>query len=423
MSTFLQLIRFPGFHFRHQTAISAALLWITAWLCSEMTAFPQNESGPARGYVQSLSIGADAAHVAWTHESSLNTVPVGLSNVCLADGAVYVGDDLGTLRAFRSSDGKLLWAHDHGERIYAAPVSDGTRVFVSTNRGVEAFSCVDGKSLWQKPIVGGKMALWPPRDPGTNKLQMLYVGGSDGFMYGLIAQNGVQRWRGSLMENVPADPEGFDGERARFSDTLARPRGVVTDGQTVFQGIFDQSRVLAINASTGDTLWSFATKGWVGPAPTVDGNDVLIGSQDHKLYCVRADTGALNWEFQTGSRVCAAAVMRGDRVFASSCDGGFYCLDRNTGQVIWKYTDPDHPRRPIYCDPIVTDDSVYFAVGPGQVYAVDTENGKLRWRIQPLSNSELYSDLVTDGTRLFITSRPAGRGIGTSALIAIGPEN
>src|SRR5438105_11934994 len=37
---------------------------------------------------------------------------------------VIVGTDKGELRAYRNSDGKQMWVHQHGKRIYHAPCSD-----------------------------------------------------------------------------------------------------------------------------------------------------------------------------------------------------------------------------------------------------------------------------------------------------------
>src|SRR5687768_7214702 len=40
---------------------------------------------------------------------------------------VVVGTDKGQLRAYRCQDGKALWVHQHGSRIFHRPCSDGER--------------------------------------------------------------------------------------------------------------------------------------------------------------------------------------------------------------------------------------------------------------------------------------------------------
>ena len=46
-------------------------------------------------------------------------------------------------------------------------------------------------------------------------------------------------------------------------------------------------------------------------------------------------------------------------------------------------------------------------------------NGELRWKLEPSPGSEIYSDLSTDGSRLFITTRPRDK-TGENAVLAIG---
>ncbi len=374
---------------------------------------------PGHRFVADFDIEASDAQVAWVYEP----VQTGLSDPCVVDGIVYVGSDVGTVLGFRCDTGEQVLACEHGERVYRAPVCDGTHVFVSSTKWVEAFSCETGKSVWKKPIErSGGLALWPTRPPGPNKLQMLYVGSGDGQFNGYLAWKGVRRLKGTLMTDVPPDPPGFNGKRARMSGSIARPYGASTDGERVYQSVFDQSRVIAFSAASCRVVWTFNTQGWVGPTPVVDGEDVFIGSQDKRLYCVDRRTGVKKWEFATGSRVSAAPAVNATRVFASSCDGHMYCLDRTSGQEIWRFRDPEEPRSAIYTDPILSETTVYYAVGKGVVYAVSSEDGQLRWRLRPLPESQLYTDLATDGTRLFITSRPTAPGIGKNALIALGPS-
>ncbi len=421
--------RYDATHEHRKVAMIVRLL-IVALLSFPAVTAAQVSDPTNRGAVDGFELKSEPV-VAWKYTSpkrknfQQKQVPIGLSDVCIADGVIYVGDDLGVLRAFRSSDGAKLWEREHGERIYSSPVSDGARVYIGTEIGIEAIDCKDGNGVWKKDIRGtGGMALWPPRPAKQGKLQMLFVGSDDGKLNAFITRTGTKRWSESMMFEVPDDPEGFDGKRARIGETKARPRGIATDGKMIFQGIFDQSRVVAMSAAGGDTKWSFATKGWVGAAPTVDRDRVFIGSQDKKVYCVDRDTGKQIWEFPTRSRVSSAPAVRGNKVFASSSAGHMHCLDRDTGEELWSYrTDPDKTgRRFIYCKPIVTDDTVYFAVGCGLIYALNTDNGELRWKFRPLPDSQIYSAIVTDGKRLFVTSRPDWDGKGDAALIAIGPK-
>jgi outer membrane protein assembly factor BamB len=88
---------------------------------------------------------------------------------------------------------------------------------------------------------------------------------------------------------------------------------------------------------------------------------------------------------------------------------------RRGQRVSWSWT-TDHEQgrgAPLRIRPLVTERTVYLAAMRGEVQAVERETGELRWSSRPLVNSELNSDLVTDGERLFVTTRKdgdAGRG-------------
>jgi outer membrane protein assembly factor BamB len=96
-------------------------------------------------------------------------------------------------------------------------------------------------------------------------------------------------------------------------------------------------------------------------------------------------------------------------------------LNAGDGTLIRKFepADADERKGLVYSFPIITEEIAYFASGPGVLYAVDTASGQLRWKLRPSVKSELFTDLATDGRRIFVTSRPGDRG-GEDAVIAIG---
>ena len=76
-------------------------------------------------------------------------------------------------------------------------------------------------------------------------------------------------------------------------------------------------------------------------------------------------------------------------------------------------------RSAIYSAPIVTSDTVYFAASDGNVYALESTNGKLRWKFKPSAASELFTSPATDGTRIFVKSRRKADKLGENAVFAI----
>jgi len=104
-----------------------------------------------------------------------------------------------------------------------------------------------------------------------------------------------------------------DAERSGAVKTTIRPTGlkrtwstelggklstpVVADGK-LFVASEDAHCVHAIDAVTGEHLWSFTTGGRVDSPPTIWQGRALFGSADGHVYCVSASDGRLAWRYR-----------------------------------------------------------------------------------------------------------------------------
>ncbi len=68
----------------------------------------------------------------------------------------------------------------------------------------------------------------------------------------------------------------------------------VADGK-VFVAAIDSHTIHALDASSGDQVWSYVAGGRVDSPPTIHGGTALFGCADGWIYCVRASDGALVW--------------------------------------------------------------------------------------------------------------------------------
>ena len=126
-------------------------------------------------------------------------------------------------------------------------------------------------------------------------------------------------------------------------------------GGRLFVGFNDQDKLTALDAQTGEELWTFFTEGPVRVPPAGHDGKVYFCSDDGFLYCVDASTGTLQWKLRGGpsaqhaignQRIVSAWVARGGPVvreetvyFAASIwpfMGTFiYAVDAETGVVQW----------------------------------------------------------------------------------------
>jgi len=130
---------------------------------------------------------------------------------------------------------------------------------------------------------------------------------------------------------------------------------VVAEGRLLVASI-DTHTVHALDADSGEVLWSFTAGGRVDSPPTICGGYAVFGSADGHVYCLRAADGALAWRFRAAPRdqrmivddqpesvwpVHGSVLIHNGEVIAvagrsSYLDGGLYVyrLDVETGQVI-----------------------------------------------------------------------------------------
>jgi outer membrane protein assembly factor BamB len=340
---------------------------------------------------------------------------------------VIVGTDRGDLRAYRCENGKTVWTHQHGERIVHRPASDGQRVYFTSSKGLTAVKIEDGTEVWnfgRASCDGPNLAL--------PKAAMVYVGGDDGNIYAVDAKTGKQLWVSDFLMDAPPDPPKFSGKRARLKNTNARPSALASDGETIFLSVFDQCRVIAVNATDGKRLWSFQTGGWVLGSAIATDQHVFFGSQDNTFYCLNKKTGKQVWKYETKARIESGGAVDEKFVYFGSCDGGVYCLSQSDGKERWRFAldlGKEGRKSAIYSVPLLRQGCVYIAGLEGQAYAIDQDAGKLKWKLRPSEESELVCSPATDGALFFYTSRAEIIGrtgerveVGAPSLVAIGQK-
>jgi outer membrane protein assembly factor BamB len=161
--------------------------------------------------------------------------------------------------------------------------------------------------------------------------------------------------------------------------------------------------------------WSYATEDWVechgAAVADIDGDgamEVVIGSNDDKVYCLDGVTGLLEWSYPTGGSVFsspAAADIDGDdtmEVVVGSYDSNIYCLNGITGLVEWSYA----AGGPVYSSPSVANvdgvTGMEVVVGSinDKVYCLDGATGTIKWSYQTgddVFSSPAVADVDEDG--------------------------
>ena len=333
-------------------------------------------------------------------------------------GVVYFGDEGGQLHAVKSADGSDQWVRDYGPHaIVAAPAVMQEKLYVASAGNVRCVSCRTGETVWSREL---------PNSFGESSPLLVgdavVVGCGDGFVRAFNRQTGMPIWEADLISDRPADVKGFESQYLRRDGVAARMRSAASDGTLLFQPIYDQSRMVALDCRTGQRRWTYGTRGWIPSHPTVVGDYVLFGSDDMYLHCLNRLTGKPVWKFPAGAQIEAAPAIGDGRVYFTSINARFHCADLETGKPIWMHRlDPELEGSFFRCAPLVTDETIYIGAMNGFLTAIDASTGNTRSAISVGDNAAISGfALATDGKRLFAASRSAGNPRGQSGIFAIG---
>jgi polyvinyl alcohol dehydrogenase (cytochrome) len=171
-----------------------------------------------------------------------------------------------------------------------------------------------------------------------------------------------------------------------------------------------ERRILPTTVGSLELAWAFAypkIPNALGKSqPAIVGGVVYFGTPDSKVHALDAHTGATLWSFDLrtvgdpGAGPDAAAVwdgpsVTGDRVFIGDRRGYLYAFDRETGALRWSTRLDPHPRAKLTSSPIYYKGRVYVGVSSfetgaeptydcctfrGHVDAVDARTGAVIWR-------------------------------------------
>jgi eukaryotic-like serine/threonine-protein kinase len=173
---------------------------------------------------------------------------------------------------------------------------------------------------------------------------------------------------------------------------------VQADGVIYFGG--DDGNVYAVDAADGHQIWKRSTGGPVPSTPAVANGTLYIGSYDGKFYALDARTGAPRWKFATdGERrfeakglhglqpktqtiadpfdvFLSSPIVVGGTVYFGSGDGNVYALDAEAGRLKWKF----HTGDVVHASPAYADSVLFFGSWDSYFYAVDAATGTEKWR-------------------------------------------
>jgi eukaryotic-like serine/threonine-protein kinase len=295
--------------------------------------------GTQKGELLALDLQSGA--VRWKYSAAKEGI--GESSPAVANGVVYVGDLAGVLHAVGARDGRSLWTFKTGSEIKSSPVIVGDRVLIgSYDQHLYCLTAARGELLWKLKTNG------PVHSTGSVSNGLIFIAGCDEIFRGVRIADGREAFRvasGAYTGASPALMGGdafygtFDNEvlsvglasrriRWRYRHPERRfpyysSAGAV-EGRIVVGG--RDKLVHCIDAATGKSLWTFATRARVESSPALASGRVFVGSNDGRIYELDFYTGAKLGEFNAGAPVSASPAIASGRIVVGAQDGRLYCF-------------------------------------------------------------------------------------------------
>jgi outer membrane protein assembly factor BamB len=109
-----------------------------------------------------------------------------------------------------------------------------------------------------------------------------------------------------------------------------------------------------------------------------EGGVLYVGSSARRFMALRASDGQVLWYLDIGGAVSSAPLVHAfsKTVYFGADDGNMYAVNSETGKLRWKYT----TQGTINPQPVLHEGALLFSSSEGRIYALDAATGKWRWQ-------------------------------------------
>ncbi|WP_111429939.1 PQQ-binding-like beta-propeller repeat protein [Rhodobacteraceae bacterium DSL-40] len=278
-----------------------------------------------------------------------NLVPVGQKadsapggGMAQAGGVLFVTTGFGEVLAMEPGTGQVLWRKSFEAPVPAAPVVEGSRLFVVLRDDTAlALSTATGETLWEIKSAGKGAGLMGGATPAVAG-GLAVIPFTSGELRGVSVATGLWEWGTAV---TPGRPD------------LARS---------------------SIGDITGD--------------PVILGSAIYASSQNGRTLRMERSTGARLWTMDEGAYGPVWPV--GDSIFLVSDRGALVRADAAKGEEIWSVELPQfHPNHNIFGDrmpfraithfgPILAGDRLWIASGDARLRGFSPTDGRLLTEIE-----------------------------------------
>jgi len=308
----------------------------------------------------------------------------GVSTPAIAGDRVFVGSCSGDMTCVNAGNGTTIWniTIDPDPGYYGVASSpliyDEVVYVVSHSDGTVHAIDFDGNELWTYSALGNSNKYMSAATDGSR----IFFGGGNA-MHCVDIENRTVTWKYPVSRMVTTTP-------------------AVENGIVYFATGKGEKKLYAVNATTGDLVWSRYLYGTIS-SPAISNGRIYIGDDDWRLNCFNASNGSEIWNQTLGGRCRSSPVVAGGMVYTAANYGAgtVYCFDADCGTPKWSYDTGEF----VMAQPSVSDGILFVGSDTGYLYAFGIWKGNA---------------VLLKGDTLNVTANNSGTNYTISTTTALG---
>src|ERR1700719_2946255 len=280
----------------------------------------------------------------------------------VADGVVFAASHKGEVLAVTLETGKQVWVKKLKQPLSAGPAAGSGMVILGSSKGtVIALDAANGRERWRVRVNSELLSA-----PAISE-KVVVLRSVAGRLHGLDSATGKELWQ--VEQQVP---------RLSLRGT-ATP---IIAKELAISG-FDNGKVMAVNLTTGDTVWDTALATPHGrteldrlvdvdSAVRVVGDNVFAAGFQGRTAMLALDSGQIWWAHDMSSY--RGLAVDEENLFVTQSDGIVVALRQRDGSELWRN---DKLKRRGLSTPIVTGTAIAIADFQGYIHWLDKGTGVL----------------------------------------------
>lgn len=269
---------------------------------------------------------------------------------------------------------------ENGVDFYAAPVftPDGDQLILASYKNeIHSVNPDNGIKNWSYSVPADSRSAVRFIDSPLTTNEGIFAPASNNTLYALDSDGALQ-WEYQTGDPLWASPI--------WSETC----------QCIYQVSMDH-HLYALDAESGKLLWKSEDLGGpiVNPPAISESGLIIISTFNNEVIALDESSQEVAWSFATNDWAWASPLVDGEQVYISDISGIFYALELATGDVLWQI----QPGGGIYDAPLVQGELIYFSTDASSLVVVN-QDGVVQ-RNQPIEG-KLYSGPVSAGEKLLL---------------------